>query len=873
MAQKMKEKIFNNLLIISTLLIGLLLSYTYIIGNFIQPQLWVVEKVYIWFSSSIDKLSSKKIELNQKYNIEWVLEVIQDNKKIFDGNLEINNAELFSKADWLDQRLSSESISFLINNNWKEEKIIIEDLDIVSQNQNLYIDSKNGLKQFWTFLWKYINIPFNKTIEKVSKINQKWSYAYINNSNVFSNYLPNLEKQGLINQLLTSILTSNPIEYFEKNNIWNLLKQNIYNDNWIDLIFIENKNKSERTKQYFLFNHNICKQIEPLITYLIKDIENIQKDECEYFIQDIIPFIDLISQVYKTWDIENGNYDFVISQWTNINIKFTYRNHILQDWNVFIQNPENTIKISFIWNKFGIIDSKITFNYNKEDKKIIWNLINGTWNIKIDINNPDYKINWDIIIKNYTLIDMDLKWDGIIEWRNMSLTALGDSQTLDLSYLEKNWEIIYKWLNIWYDQDNIKIDSITRDVNINLLYSVGKFIWWISEKSIEGDITKEMKYIYDNGSILAYYKTPDIEWNIEGDFISKNRFSFDVWIKTKQDDIDIFIEWKEKTKSEIEYFAEWRINKELLFTLESSQKTIDNISNITADINIPWENIDIDFWLKIEQSEGNLEYEIPEKIEELQIWLNEVIILPDFHQVKYLWPKTLFTAITAGSIGFTTSYWQWQSIERQKHNDNIITNIDKIISSIDSQLENINFDPKELINQRLEIDTSNKIRIWWEKIIIWNKYLIGTINFDILWLSDNFNNSDYKIALLLSWEKLQYQVLGLLEESWSQLKAIIQWNYISREFIRYDFDIIIPDWDIISEELTTLQIQVLWKHDLRVWDMTNLWRILDIADEILFIENDIHPDISKIYLLWNDSSTLFIENNKILENGQLINKK
>jgi hypothetical protein len=115
--------------------------------------------------------------------------------------------------------------------------------------------------------------------------------------------------------------------------------------------------------------------------------------------------------------------------------------------------------------------------------------------------------------------------------------------------------------------------------------------------------------------------------------------------------------------------------------------------------------------------------------------------------------------------------------------------------------------------------------------------------------------------------------LWYLDEVWSKQRVITVWNYIPREFIRYDFIVIIPENINSDAKQTSIQIELKDEHDLIVWDLTNLWRVLDIEWKTLFIENAVNPDITKVYLLWNDSPTLFIHKGKVLEDSIIIEKK
>ena len=101
MAKKTKGSFFTKLLIISAILLGLLLTYSYVIWNSIQPHLWVVEKIYVWIFSSAETISWENKEFKNAYNLESNIKITQENKKIFEWNLNIDNAQIFSNPYWL----------------------------------------------------------------------------------------------------------------------------------------------------------------------------------------------------------------------------------------------------------------------------------------------------------------------------------------------------------------------------------------------------------------------------------------------------------------------------------------------------------------------------------------------------------------------------------------------------------------------------------------------------------------------------------------------------------------------------------------------------------------------------------------------------
>lgn len=886
MAKKTEGSFFTKILILSAIFLGWVLTYSYIIWNAIQPQLWVVEKIYTWIFSSAETISSPHTQMVVGFDIDSHIEIKQEKSILLDSKLAIKNAQIYADKTGLEQSISADSI--ILNNNiqGKSKEYILDNLDIITQNENIYISAGKWLQNFSKLFW--LTEKSNQIFEKISTINSAGKYAHISNAQPIQEVFSDFEPDHVIIQLITAFTTSNSKKYFENNNLWNLLKQKIYNDKWIEYFFEKNEKISDDSTYHYILNKEMCGEVTPFLELLpisqswaINNTWSPQQD-CERYIKDINPFIALVSQIYKQGDIEAWNYDFVISQGSQIDIRFKYSNHILQNWNIFIQNPENTVKISILWDKFGIKESQVDIDYTKNKSVITWNIVNGTWDISINIDEKNNQTTGSIILQNYLLVDMDVKARGETEKWDMRFLAQWDYKSGKIDYSVKaSWEIIDA-INIKYTDKNYKIDYVTPDVSFNSLYAKWKFIIWFSQKYKEDEteeISKEIKYVYDEGKIKWHYRTQEFEGNLEGEILSNNTFALELWIKQNNQDLLVQVEAKQVGNDIIEYTAEWLMQDEKLFSMLATHSQKEDISSITVWVEIPDENMQISFDVNLKKNNVNAKYTIPENIEKIEIDLDQIIPIINFHRVcDITWPEFSFAWASIAAAWWTMSYLSLRWDSREDKNNKIIWDIERINNAVYRYIETNSWSIqyRDFIK---ELSVENKdvwIRIGWDKIYPWDEYIVGTINYELFALDENIIERDdisYKIALLNKPELQQFQILGFLDEVGSKQRVITKWNYIPRKFVRYDFDIVVPDNNIEENKQTSIQIKIKGEHHLKVWDVTNLWRILDINNEVIFIENAVNPDISKVYLLWNDSPTLFINKNSAFEPWEIIIKK
>lgn len=886
MAKKTKESFFTKILIASAIFLGWVLAYSYIIWNSIQPQAWVVEKIYAWIFSSAENISSDHGDINIWFDLESHLEIKQEKTVLLDASLGIKNAQLYANQAGLNQRVSAESIILNTNKEGKIENYSIENLDVITSNHNVYILASKWLESINSIFW--LSQETQSIIEKVSQINQNWKYAHIDNSQPIQDTLSKLWNQHVVIKLISALTTSNPQKYFEENNISNLLKQRLYNDKWIDYVFKKNEKISDTKTHYFILNKQICEEITPFMD-LFEPSQSWSINSsvwgmkgCEQYIWEMNPFIALVSQIYKNWDIENGNYDFVISQWTQLDIRLKYSNHILQNWNIFIQNPQNSFKISILWDKFGIKESQIDIDYINNKSTIIWNIVNGTWNISVNIDDKSNQINGNLIFQKYLLIDMDLKWKSELENGNMRFLADWDYKSGKIDYtVKKSWEILNA-LNVKYTDANYKIDYISPEMNMNSLYAKGKFILGFSQKLIQEkntEISKEIKYVYDQWKIKWHYRTSDFEGNLNWEILSLDEFIFNLGMKQNDQELTVKGESKQNALNTVEYIVEGTMDNEKLFLLNAQNMTEWDVSNISATVEIPNEKLDISFESKMIYNSDQSKYNIPSDIENIQINLDQIVPIINLHHInKINTPEVKFATAGIITAGGTMSYLSLRWNSREEKNNKIIQDFDTINNAVNRfiQTNTWTLNYRSFIN---ELDTNKKdvwIRIWGDKLFPWDEYLVWSINYDLFALDKSVIEQDdiqYKIAILNLPETKNYQILGFLDEVWSKQKVITKWNYVPREFIRYDFEIVLPEdsWD--DKDQSSIQIKINSDHHLKIWDVTNLGRILDIVDGVIFIENAVNPDISKIYLLWNDSPTLFINKNSAFEADEIITKK
>jgi hypothetical protein len=607
--------------------------------------------------------------------------------------------------------------------------------------------------------------------------------------------------------------------------------------------------------------------------------------ECAKNIWEINPVLSMLTQIYKQGDIEQWNYDFVIAQWNAIDLKVTYKNHILQTWNIFIQEPKNnTILLSLSWDKFWVNESLFKVLVKEDWKNINGEIINGTGKIDIDINDNGLNVKGEINIQDYKLEKIDITGNSEMMWINSTFAAKWNYLLWNINFLTKadNKEIAK--LELDYTNKSYDLDFESTNININSLYKWREFIFALSEKENDWIIKNETKLVYNWGKISGFLKDKNLEVNLKWEIISVEEFVVEMDIENRGEKIEIHVNAEKENENLVNYTAYWRGDKEKIFDFKAHKNTGEKegnkIATFEATLEVPSEKINAE--LKTEKIEKKpvKTYKIPEKFENIEINISQIMTLPNFHQVwKISGPEVAVIWTTLWAIWGTVAYISLQWYQQEAKNSRKISDLSNLVSLIEISLIKWDITLENIVIADKQSSQNKVIRVWGNKVIEWWNYFIWDINYDIFeYKKDIFEleGEKYKIAVYKEWNRKQYQLLTFLEEGNKNSKVLVKWNYFPRILKRYEFikikntseEDIEKNWN--EERENKIQIEVVGEHDLVTWDRTNLWVISEVDNNIITLEKEIKSGVSKIYMLWNDSATLFVKNKKVLENGQII---
>lgn len=221
----------------------------------------------------------------------------------------------------------------------------------------------------------------------------------------------------------------------------------------------------------------------------------------------------------------------------------------------------------------------------------------------------------------------------------------------------------------------------------------------------------------------------------------------------------------------------------------------------------------------------------------------------------------------------------WQYITRlqeqkEKQNAEKKKNVDKIFSSIQNLILSWEIHPKDIFWE-VQQESKNYLRFWWHKMWYSEKYIVGRLHPDLEeamnWII-NFDAKDYLIGYFSDENNTYFQVASFVQQAPGYAQVYVVWNYEPRELVRYNFKEFIP---INTQEIELSEwqffIEIQQDHDLKIGDNTNLGTILDVTDQYLLLQGENIPGSSKVFLLGDDSPTLFHDKkNNSLKDNQII---
>jgi len=392
---------------------------------------------YLLQNSSI--LWKKDTSINYSFNTKASFKIKDWSKENW-FDLNIKNASIITKDNWLKQRVQLEKLD--LNIIW-EDNISIKNIDLVSDNQNVYLK--------WDFdKWEDLS---NKIVE----ILKEWKYAKIDNSKTILDILGDFKNNELINELVTGFVTSNPQTFFEQNNIDEKLIKYLKSDELINFVFKDWDYDETTKKTSLVFNEKLC-ELAPIINKASSEIYGYlplsdDKTECEEQLKQANQFLAMIN-IYKEWASKAGNYKFVINQWKVVDINIEYKSHNIDKWNISMAEPSWKIVLKANWNDDKIISSLLKIDIKEDWININWEIKDWEW--KIDISSEkesQLSLNGFLDFKNYILENYKIEW----EMNNMFIQA-----RLLAEWNKEEWKLnITSWenyANIDYKSGIINLD-------------------------------------------------------------------------------------------------------------------------------------------------------------------------------------------------------------------------------------------------------------------------------------------------------------------------------------------------------------------------------------------------------------------------------
>ncbi|MCP4522752.1 MAG: hypothetical protein GY828_00875, partial [Candidatus Gracilibacteria bacterium] len=285
-----------------------------------------------------------------------------------------------------------------------------------------------------------------------------------------------------------------------------------------------------------------------------------------------------------------------------------------------------------------------------------------------------------------------------------------------------------------------------------------------------------------------------------------------------------------------------------------------NVITLEGNIDIVSENVNISFDTKVTEKEPTKTYTIPTNVQDIEVTFAEIMTLPSFHQVGYFSkPEVLIVTVTAGSVLGTVAYISLTGYAQDAKNTKAYNDVRSLRSAVERSILMGDVTYKDLVISRTETQEIN-IRVGGKKVIEGENYFVGAINFNALGQENYGFGDDYQIAVYMQGAKAYYQILGFTTDGHGNKMPLINGNYYAQEVERFDFT-------TISSSEDESVIEVSGYTNFAEGDVTNLGEITKITGDKITLSGNLEGGITKIYLLGNDSASLFEEDGIILING------
>lgn len=513
-------------------------------------------------------LSAWELDINYNYDIKWNYKLEKDwvTKEVW--NLDISNLEIISLDEWLKQRINLWNLKLDYKNlEDRSKNISIEDwkVDII------WNDEKTFIYLSWWIIDILQDILFIDT-EEITKINESWTYAMIDNSKALKEMFWD-SWNDIINSLIIAFWTNNPIAYLEKDWTYDKIISLLKSDDLVNMIFEEWETESDK------INLNIKKEICNYINTKIytypefkktesMNLQESSKENCYASIEELNNKIYTFWEIYKSWDIENWDFNLYASLWKYINIDLKYEKHNIKEWS--IKSEDKDYKLEMSWDSENITSSNFKIDKDISWIKISWEIIKWNWELKINWKyNWELNINWTIKVSSYKIDDFNIK-ASIDSWIYLiQLEAIWNQEKWNIQLIidPKNWDFQnYWWTQSYYFEYNnweYKLDIINDLVTISWYYKKDKshlkvilklWFFWEQDEAVFNIYNNKWKIYWDisEGKKWDKYK---ISWTYE------NTNNFDIKLINEESKEESFIikgiKENNKTTYNYSYSKDW----------------------------------------------------------------------------------------------------------------------------------------------------------------------------------------------------------------------------------------------------------------------------------------------------------------------------
>lgn len=747
-------------------------------------------------------------ELNYSFKFDWKVEWFDKEWELL-WNLEMSlwESQIYSSKDAFNQMIRvNDLVAKEMNENWEWDEKFRLSFDFISNKFKNYFTLKSSQKQ--EILWELKNSDiglFEKIADILSEVEND-DYVMIDNEKTTLKVLGDLSKNEIIKNLFLSLWVSNTDWFLKETKTLEKLKEELKNDKIINYIFVKSWEATKedwKTKEKFILADNICSDYLPLFNNVMEQIYKMSGsyakanfpnlEECQKWIQEINPKLKMFTQIYKIWDIEKGNYDFVISMWDSYNWKITYKSHKLKSWEIKWETPNKKDFVLNIsgdenWIKNSLVQVDLSDDFS--GMSIKWEIKDGNWELVLDSKNKENWLFANVKLDKYYLENIDLK--GLNNSKEIfSLKWKITKEEINIKWLVKDFEkVVFELVS---KDDYFKFNLVTQVGKINLVYDD-----WKIDGSINSPMLKVgLKWKYKNKKDFnfklinennSYVDLKSKWWVI--DILAKINSGFEsIDLKWKYKDLNDFsFKLTDENNPEKNYMVseakkEWKLVKYMFKTVS------DSVLNFAFDwtlskwekdgfkkYNLVWEYTSWDWIIKFDYNfylkEGGAKYEIPKQFKEVEVDFMQMPIFPAINpgvikqQIKNATNSYYILAgWTIWALWATTAFITLQDYPKEARNSkrmadvsNLATKINMVLAMNPEKFDDI------VINYSEKNITKGKYNM---KVKIWN------INFDVIWESKDsfkapFENEEYKMLSISwtdnDWNKIKCFELGAIEE-------------------------------------------------------------------------------------------------------------